>query len=86
MLRLRVVPNAKRNEIVGVHGDALKVKVRAPAMDGKANLALLAFIAEKLGISTRQITLKAGEKSRDKTIAIDGMDAADARSRLLDEV
>ena len=82
-LRLRVVPNAKRNEVVGVHGDAIKIKIQAAAMDGKANAAVLAFVAEKLGISARQIALKAGEKSRDKTLAIEGMEAGDVWRKLL---
>lgn len=78
-LWLRVIPNAKRNEVVGVHGDAIKIKIQAPAMDGKANAAVLAFIAEKLGISARKIALRAGEKSRDKTVVIAGMDADEMR-------
>lgn len=82
-LRLRVVPNAKRNEVVGVHGDAIKIKIQTPAMDGKANAAVLAFMTEKLGISARQIALKAGEKSRDKTLAIEGMEAGDVWRKLL---
>jgi uncharacterized protein (TIGR00251 family) len=82
-LRLRVVPNAKRNEVVDPHGDAIKVKVQAPAMDGKANQALVEFIAETLGISARQVAVSAGEKSRDKTVAIDGFDESIARTRLL---
>lgn len=84
-LRLRVVPNAKRNEVVGVHGDAIKIKIQAPAMDGKANAAVLSFIAEKLGISVRQVALKAGEKSRDKTVGVDGLEADEALKRLLAE-
>ncbi len=82
-LRLRVVPNAKRSEVVGAHGEALKVKVQAPAVDGKANEALLAFLAEKLGVARRDVTLVAGEKSRDKTAAIEGLDPETARQRLL---
>ena len=82
-LRLRVVPNAKRSEVVGVHGDAIKVKVQAPAMDGKANEALLDFLAEKLGLSRRSVQLVAGEKSRDKTIGIAELESDEVRRRLL---
>lgn len=81
-LRLRVVPNAKRSEVVGVHGDAIRVKVQAPAMDGKANEALLEFLAGKLGVPRRAVALVAGEKSRDKTVAIADLDAEEARRRL----
>lgn len=82
-MRLRVVPNAKRSEVVGVHGDAIKVKVQAPAMDGKANEALLEFLAETMGVPRRAVQLVAGEKSRDKTISVDELDAVEARRRLL---
>ena len=82
-LKLRIVPNAKRNEVTGEHGDAVKIKVAAPAIEGKANEALLEFIAEKLGIHRRNLTLIAGEKSRDKLIEIAGLDAMEARGRLL---
>ena len=82
-LKLRIVPNAKRDEVAGAYGDAVKVKVAAPAMEGKANEALLEFIAEKLGIHRRDIRLMAGEKSRDKVVEIALLDAAEARTRLL---
>jgi len=82
-LKLRIVPNAKRDEVVGEHGDAVKIKVAAPAVDGKANEALLEFVAEKLCIHRRDITLIAGEKSRDKAIEIANLDAVKARARLL---
>jgi len=82
-LKLRIVPNAKRDEVTGEHGDAVKIKVAAPAIEGKANEALLEFIAEKLGLHHRDITLIAGEKSRDKLIEIENLDAAEARARLL---
>jgi uncharacterized protein (TIGR00251 family) len=83
LLRLRVVPNARRSEVVGVFGEAIKVKVQAPAVDGKANEALRDFLAERLGIPTRDIELVAGEKSRDKTLAITGLELEEARARLL---
>lgn len=81
-LRLRVVPNAKRNEVVGLHGDAIKIKIAAPALEGRANEAIRDFLAEKLGLPARAITLISGEKSRDKVIAIEGLEA-DAGARLL---
>ncbi|MGB8168146.1 MAG: DUF167 domain-containing protein [Chthoniobacteraceae bacterium] len=83
VIRLRVVPNAKRSEVVGIHGDAIKVKVQAPAMDGKANEALLEFLAEKMAVPRRAVQLIAGEKSRDKTVSIAELDVDAARRRLL---
>ncbi len=82
-LKLRIVPNAKRGEVVGEYGDAVKVKVAAPAVEGKANEALLEFIAEKLQVHRRDLTLVSGEKSRDKLIEVARLEAPDARSRLL---
>jgi uncharacterized protein (TIGR00251 family) len=81
-LRLRVVPNAKRSEFVGRHGDALKVKIAAPALEGRANEELIEFLADALGIGRRDVTLVSGEKSRDKLVAIAGLDEADALGRL----
>ena len=54
ILRLRIVPNAKRNEVVGLHGEAIKIKVKAPAVEGKANEALRDFLAGCLGLSARE--------------------------------
>lgn len=82
-LKLRIVPNAKRNEVTGVHGDALKIKIAAPALEGKANEALIEFVAEKLALHRRDITLISGDKSRDKLIEIAGLDATEARERLI---
>jgi uncharacterized protein (TIGR00251 family) len=84
-LKLRVVPNARRSEVVGMHGDAIKVKVAAPAVEGKANEALRDFLAERLGLPARAIEIVSGEKSRDKGVTIAGLDSAEARQRLLAE-
>ena len=81
-LRLRIVPNAKRSEVLGMHGDAIKLKVAAPALEGRANEELVAFLANKLGVSRRSVALVIGEKSRDKVVKIEGMDEATARQRL----
>jgi len=85
ILKLRIVPNARRSEVVGAHGDAIKVKVQAPPVDGKANEALCEFLAEQLQIPARSIEIVGGEKSRDKMVAITDMDLAIARQRLLGE-
>lgn len=81
-LELKIIPNAPRNEIVGWLGSALKVKVHAPALEGRANDELLDFLAEKLGLHRRAITLLRGDKSRQKVVSIAGMDAAGVRARL----
>jgi uncharacterized protein (TIGR00251 family) len=82
-IRVHVIPNAKIDKVVGEHGDAIKVKLRAPAVEGKANAALRRFLAEKLNIPQRAIVLERGERSRDKVIRIDGLSEEEVRSRLL---
>jgi Uncharacterized conserved protein len=82
-LRFRVVPNAKSDEVVGEHGDAIKVKRRASAVEGRANAALRCFLAEVLNIPKRAIILERGQRSRDKVIRIEGLSEHDARRRLL---
>ena len=67
-LTLHIQPGAKRTEIAGPHGDALKVRLQAPPVDGKANKALCEFIADRLGVSARHVLLAAGSTSRRKTL------------------
>jgi len=76
-IRFHVIPNAKIDKVIGEHGDAIKIKLRAPAVEGKANTALRKFLAEKLSIPQRAIVLEHGQKSRDKVIRIDGLSEAD---------
>lgn len=70
VLRLHVQPGAKKTEIVGEHGEALKVRLAAPPVDGKANAELLAYLAERLGLPRTALTLKSGESSRQKRVAV----------------
>ena len=81
-INLKIIPNAPRDEITGWLAGALKVKVRAPALDGRANDALLSFLAERLGVARRAVTLLHGARSRQKAVRIDGIDAAELRRRL----
>ena len=82
-LRFHIVPNAKIDKVAGAHGGAIKIKLRAQAVEGKANAALRCFLADQLNISQRAIILEHGQRSRDKVIRIDGMSEKDVRSRLL---
>ena len=82
-LRFHIVPNAKQNKVVGEHGAAIKIKLRAQAVEGKANAALRSFLAEELNIPASKITLARGQKSRAKLICIDGLSEGSVRSRLL---
>jgi uncharacterized protein len=81
-LELKVIPNAPRNEIAGWLGDALKVKVHAPALEGRANDELLDFLAATLGAARRDVTLLRGDKSRQKLVRVAGLDQAAVRARL----
>jgi uncharacterized protein (TIGR00251 family) len=65
-------PGAKRTEVAGLHGDALKIRVAAPALEDRANEALAEFIAAELGIARREVTLVSGARSRKKRFAIRG--------------
>ena len=81
-LALKVLPNAPRDAVAGWLGAALKVKVHAPALDGRANDALLDFLAEQLGVPRRTVTLVRGDRSRQKLVRIDGLDLPDVTRRL----
>jgi hypothetical protein len=81
-IELKVIPNAPRNEVAGWLGAALKVKVHAPALDGRANAALTAFLADSLGLPGRAVTLVRGERSNHKVVRFDGLTMDEARRRL----
>ena len=70
MLVLHVHPGAKRTEVAGVHGGALKVRLAAPAVDGKANAALVRWLAEVFGVAQRNVELLRGERTRAKLVRV----------------
>ena len=71
-LTLHVQPGAKRTDVAGLHGEALKIRLAAPPIEGRANEALLKYIAETFGVPLRQVELKQGGQSRHKVVAITG--------------
>jgi uncharacterized protein (TIGR00251 family) len=71
-LKVRVIPNARKNEVVGFTGDEIRLKIKAPAVDGKANAALIEYLSELANVPRSRIAIKAGEKARTKIIEIDG--------------
>jgi uncharacterized protein (TIGR00251 family) len=85
-LRLRVSPGAKRNEVVGRHGEGWKVRVAAPAEHGRANDAVLALLASALGVPRDRLTIVTGASSRDKVIGLDGLTPEEAERRLASSV
>lgn len=75
-LKIHLLPRASRDEICGLHGDAIKVKVTAPPVEGKANMALQRFIAKKLNLPLSQVEIMAGQRSREKILRISGISRA----------
>lgn len=80
-INVRVQPGAKRSRVLGIHGDALKIAVAAPPVDGKANEALIGFLAELLGVRQSNIEVVRGATSRQKTILIRGGMSEDIAAR-----
>lgn len=72
---VRVQPRASRDEVSGVHGDALKIRLAAPPVDGAANDALVNFLSTLFVVPRRAVRILAGESSRSKLIEIDGVTA-----------
>jgi uncharacterized protein len=81
-LWLRVHPNAARNELVGFSEGVLRLKVAAPPVGGKANKELIAFLAQKLGLSKGDLTILKGHSSRNKLISIAGLSREELTRRL----
>jgi uncharacterized protein (TIGR00251 family) len=75
---VHVQPRARRTEVAGRYGDALKVRLAAPPVDGAANDELVRFVAETLGVPRRAVTIAAGLTSRRKMVGVAGMATADA--------
>ncbi len=71
-LTLHVQPGAKKTEVAGLHGDALKIRLAAPPVEGRANERLIAYLAERFEVPARCVILKQGETSRRKVVFISG--------------
>lgn len=82
IVALHIQPGAKKTEVVGVHGDALKIRLAAPPVDGKANSALIEFLSDLFAIPKARVTLVSGQTSRAKRVALSGIVATDAEQRL----
>lgn len=81
-IKLKVIPNAPRNEVVGWRAGALTIKLTAPALRGRANRQLCEYLAELFGLSTVDVSLLRGENSRQKVVHLSGITAAEAGERL----
>ena len=73
ILQVHVVPRSAKSEIAGVQGDALKVKIAAPPVEGQANAECIRFLSDILGIKKKQVKILSGHRSKKKTVAIEGI-------------
>lgn len=83
---VRVHPGAKRNAITGTHDGGLKISITTLPTDGRANEALIGFLAERLNIPRLSIEIVSGTTSRAKTLRVTGITAAEAEMRLLSDL
>ncbi len=81
-LVIHVQPRAKRTEVAGWHGDAIKIRLAAPPVDGAANTELIRFLADRLGVPQASIRLAAGVASRRKRVELEGVEREVACDRL----
>ena len=75
VFRVRVVPRASRSEVAGIQGDALKLRLNAPPVEGKANDECIRLLAELFGVKKAQVTIIVGHTTRIKTVAVEGIKA-----------
>jgi hypothetical protein len=81
-LTIKVSPRSKQNAVTGIIGDALKVSLTAPPVDGKANDACVEFFAKLLKVPRSSVTIAAGQTSRNKVIRVVGLTAEEVKTRL----
>lgn len=82
MLAVHAQPGARRDAVVGEHGGRLKIALTAPPLEGRANAAMIKFLAKRLNVPRASVQLVAGETSREKRFRVDGLDAATLLERL----
>jgi len=82
-MAIYVQPGAKSTEVSGEHDGALKLRINAPPVDGKANAAVITFLAERCGVSKSKVTLLSGDTNRRKRLRITGMTAEKVLEQLL---
>ena len=80
MIRLHIQPKASKNRIVGLHDGCLKIAVAAPPVEGKANKAVVKFLADIFGVPVRDVTVKSGAQSRRKLVVVRTLDATEIRN------
>jgi uncharacterized protein (TIGR00251 family) len=84
LLRIKAVPGASRDEIAGMLGERLKVRISAPAEGGKANKAICTLIAKRLGLRESQVTIESGHSNAEKVVRIEGV-SKEAVAQLIED-
>jgi uncharacterized protein len=84
-IEIQVVPRASRTELAGKRGDAIRLRVAAPPVDGAANDEVVRFLAKRLGVKRSAVTITRGETSRRKTVTIEDLSTDAALARLLED-
>ena len=82
IIKFKLIPRSSRNEIIGKENDVIKMKLTAPPVEGKANKALVSFLAKKLGAPKRDIEIVSGERSREKLLKINGLSVEEVMGML----
>jgi uncharacterized protein (TIGR00251 family) len=80
IFHIHVVPRSAKCEVAGVQGDALKLRITAPPVEGQANTECIRFLSDILGVRKKQVTILSGHKSKKKTVAIEGVRRKDIES------
>ena len=83
ILQVHVQPRASRTEVVGWHGDAIKIRVKAPPVDGAANEELVKFLAKQLGVARSDVAVTSGAGSRTKRVRVEGLSTSHAARMLV---
>lgn len=82
-LTIQLAPRAAQDAVQGLYGDALKIRLRAPPVAGRANAALLDFLSDKLGLPKGNIIFKSGLSQRRKIVAVNGLPAPEIEKKML---
>ncbi|HMI80543.1 MAG TPA: DUF167 domain-containing protein [Solirubrobacterales bacterium] len=83
-IEVRLRPRGHRDELIGMDDGVLQARVSAPPVDGKANRALCRLVAKAAGVAPSRVSIVRGEKSRDKTLLVEGIDEDELRQRFVD--
>jgi uncharacterized protein (TIGR00251 family) len=84
LIRVYVVPRAQRTEVVGAHGDGIRIRLAAPPVDGAANAELVRFLADRLGVARADVQIKSGAGARRKLVEVPGRSLEDVMRLLQD--